>query len=76
MWKLIMIGSIFIVGIGAGSYNIGFLGVGLIGMIVSFIKACIDFSNTSTGKEISNYVTRQQKDYENEFGIIDWKDKK
>lgn len=75
MWKIIAIISILFVGIGSGSYDVGLLGIGLIGMVISFIKACIDFSNSKSGKKISNNVTNKQKEYENYFGVIDWENK-
>ena len=51
------------------------LGFGLFGLFISFIISCNDFSKSQYGKKSSDYLTKKQKDYENEFGIIEYQDK-
>lgn len=67
--------GIIFIGVGIGIYNVGCGMIGLFLMFFSIIGMALYSSATEESKKRAIKSIKKQKDYEKEYGIIDYKDK-
>lgn len=74
MFVFLILGILFI-GIGGGIYDPGFLGVGIVFFVIWLFSYWVKDANSPEGRKRANKLTREQKKFENEYGVIDYRDK-
>lgn len=68
---ILLIISILLIGIGAGVYDSGSLGLGLFLFVVWLVVGWVKDANSPEGRKRANKLTREQKKFENEYGIME-----
>ena len=72
---IFLILGILFIGIGGGICDPGSLGAGIVFFVIWLFSYWVKDANSPEGRKRANKLTREQKKFENEYGVIDYRDK-